>query len=220
MRAADVGVFLATVVGRRSSAEIWYAQISERGHDVARIASDCLSREEQSRVAAYRSREAAERYVLTRALVRLVLSERLQAAPADLRLGRTDAGKPTVHGLHFNLSHSGDLIVLAINERQDVGVDVERRRLVERVDALVHRWLTAEERSDLAKEIADGVEQSESFLRVWSRKEARLKALGVGISGAQTARAHDVECVTLEPHFEKLRPSRDANGYVGALAFA
>jgi 4'-phosphopantetheinyl transferase len=220
MRAADVGVYLARVGGRRSSADIWYAQIGDRGDDVTRITRDCLSGEEQFRAAAFRSREASERYVLTRALVRMVLSERLKAAPGDLQLGRTDAGKPTIHGVHFNLSHSGDLIMLALNEQQDVGVDVERRRAVPRVDALVRRWLTAEERADLEEEMIGGVERSESFLRVWSRKEARLKALGVGIAGAHAARAHEIECITLEPYFAQLPPSRDADGYVGALAFA
>jgi 4'-phosphopantetheinyl transferase len=220
MRAADVAVFLTRVAGRRSSADIWYAQLGNHGDEVGSIARDCLSLDEQARVGQYRSREVAERYVMSRAMVRMVLSERLKAAPADLRLGRTDAGKPTIQGLHFNLSHSGDLIVLAVNERQDVGVDIERRRDVKRVDALVRRWLTVAEREDLEREMARGVERSESFLRVWSQKEARLKAIGVGIAGAQTARVQEIECVTLEPYFSQLPASRDANGYVGAIAFA
>jgi 4'-phosphopantetheinyl transferase len=220
MRAGDIAVFLTRVAGRRSSADIWYTRIGDHGDDVGSIARGCLSLEEQARAEQYRSREAAERYVMTRALVRMVLSERLKAVPAELRLGRTDAGKPTIQGLHFNLSHSGDLILLAVDEDQDIGVDIERRRPLERVDALVRRWLTAAERHDLEKEMARGVERSESFLRVWSQKEARLKALGVGIAGAQSARVQEIECMTLEPYFSQFPSSRDANGYVGAIAFA
>jgi phosphopantetheinyl transferase len=63
----------------------------------------------------------------------MVLSERLKAAPADLRLGRTDAGKPTIQGLHFNVSHSGDLILLGARTLEGLNLRVEPRekRLVD-----------------------------------------------------------------------------------------
>jgi 4'-phosphopantetheinyl transferase len=202
-------------------ADVWFAWVGDHARDVDRFSRDYLSREERSRLDAYRSREAAERYVVTRSLVRLVLSDRLGMSARDIRVSRTDTGKPVIaEGIHFNVSHSGDLILLALSEQRDVGVDVERRRQVERVDALVQRWLTAAEREELDRLARDGADASDAFLRIWSLKEARLKALGVGISGAAGAELHKVDVLSLDALLDSVIGGRDDRGYVGALAFA
>jgi len=219
MRASDVGGRLGSVAGRSAKAELWYARVGDHASQVDQLRDDCLSSEEQQRYSRYRSRDAAERYVVTRSLVRLALSERLDVDPRALALGRTEMGKPTVRGLHFNLSHSGELIVLAICDDRDVGVDIERRRRVERVEALEARWLTAAERSSLDAARNSGADSSDAFLRIWSMKEARLKALGVGISGATSGIAEDLEAISLDETLARIPPSQDKQGYVGALAF-
>lgn len=168
----------------------------------------------------YRSRDAAERYVVTRSLVRTVLSGRLGVAPRDVRVSRTDTGKPVVaEGIHFNVSHSGDLIVLALSEARPIGVDVERRRPVERVDALTLRWLSEGERADLGRLVQAGASPSDAFLRVWSLKEAKLKALGVGIVGAAGAPLETIDARPLDGLLAALA-NRGGDGYVGAVAFA
>jgi 4'-phosphopantetheinyl transferase len=158
---------------------------------------------------------------VTRSLVRVVLSGLLGTPARDVPVSRTDTGKPVIAGgIHFNVSHSGDLILLALSEQRDVGVDLERRRRVERVEALIERWLSAAERTQLQRLSDDGVDPSDAFLRVWSAKEARLKALGVGISGAASAEAREVDLVSLDALLATIESERDALGYVGALAFA
>lgn len=180
-----------------------------------------LSAEERERLPEYRVREAAERYVVTRSLVRLVLSEHLGLPARDVRVSRTDTGKPVVaDGVHFNVTHSGDLILLAVSEARAVGIDVERRREVNRVSALTQRWLTESERADLGALNAAGMTESDSFLRIWSLKEARLKALGVGISGAPRANLDRVDVHPLDDLLETLAGKSGDSGYVGALAFA
>lgn len=202
-------------------ADVWFAWVGDHARDVDRFSRDYLSGEERSRLDAYRSREAAERYVVTRSLVRVVLSDRLGMSARDIRVSRTDTGKPVIaEGIHFNVSHSGDLILLALSEQRDVGVDVERRRPVQRVDALVERWLTATEREDLERLARDGADASDAFLRIWSLKEARLKALGVGISGATRAELHKVDVLPLDALLDSVVSDRDEQGYVGGLAFA
>jgi 4'-phosphopantetheinyl transferase len=187
---------------------------------VDRFSRDCLSEEERARLTQYRSRDAAERYVVTRSLVRTVLSDRLGIAARELRVSRTDMGKPVVAaGVHFNVSHSGDLILLALSDQRAVGVDVERKREVQRVQAMVKRWLTARERADLDRLVQRGATPSDAFLRVWSLKEAGLKALGVGISGSAGAPIHTIDAQPLDALLDPL--SRDDDeGYVGAVAFA
>ena len=218
MRSA-VGAYVGTARSAHASADLWAARVGEHVGDVETYGRLLLSPDEQRRLAAYRSRESAERYVVTRALVRVVLGARLGVDPCDVVISHTDRGKPVLaESLQFNVSHSGDLILLAVSADRAVGVDVERRRDVERVQALVARWLTPDERDQVARIAESGLAVSEAFLRVWSLKEARLKALGVGIAGAAGARLDQVDAVPLDEVLEPL--ASDDVAFVGAVAFA
>lgn len=188
--------------------------------DVEHFSQRYLSDAECQRLDAYRSKAAAERYVVTRSLVRIVLGAHVGADPRDVRVSHTGTGKPVADGVHFNVSHSGDLILLAVSDERAVGVDVERRRAVPKVEALVNRWLTADERADLDRIKGSGAEESDAFLRVWSLKEARLKALGVGIAGAAGAALQSVDALPLDHLLDSLAQRPGERGYVGALAFA
>ena len=157
---------------------------------------------------------------MTRSLVRVVLGDRLGVPARELRVSRTDTGKPIVaEGVHFNVSHSGDLILVALSARRAIGVDVERRREVERVAAMTKRWLDDRERKEMDRLVAAGASPSDAFLRLWSLKEARLKALGVGISGASGAELHRVRAEPLDALLAELKHER-GEAYVGAVAFA
>jgi 4'-phosphopantetheinyl transferase len=206
--------------GGDSVAELWFAWVGDHARNVDRFSRECLSLDERERLSVYRTRELAERYVVTRSLVRIVLSDRLGVAARDLRVSRTDTGKPVVTGgVHFNVSHSGDLILLALSESRDVGVDVERRREVERVRSLKRRWLSRAERDQMDRLVAAGASESDAFLRLWSLKEARLKALGVGISGAAGVVLDAIEVKPLDQLLGAITSQR-SESYVGAVAFA
>jgi 4'-phosphopantetheinyl transferase len=199
---------------------VWFAWVGDHARDVDRFSRECLSAEERDRLVVYRTRDLAERYVVTRSLVRIVLADRLGVAPGELRVSRTDTGKPVVSGgVHFNVSHSGDLILLALSDARAVGIDVERRRTVERVPSLRNRWLTDPERDQMDRLIARGASASDAFLRIWSVKEARLKALGVGISGALGVELETIEAHPLDALLGVVARER-AESYVGAVAFA
>jgi 4'-phosphopantetheinyl transferase len=169
----------------------------------------------------YRNPGSAERYVVTRSLVRLVLGAHLQIAPRDVPVSRTDTGKPVIAGgVHFNVSHSGELVLFGLCEDRPIGVDVERKRDVQRVDLLVNRWLDEVERQQFERLISRGLTASDAFLRVWSLKEARLKALGVGIAGSAGAPLHTVVAHALDELLDDLSVGDREAGYVGAVAFA
>jgi 4'-phosphopantetheinyl transferase len=218
---SDVGACLGSVTASRAVADVWYAWVGDHARDVDRFSREYLSSEEDGRRRQYRSREAAERYVVTRSLVRIVLSERLRIPGREIRVNRTDTGKPVVAGgIHFNVTHSADLILVAVSDARPVGVDIERKRDVARVHALVARWLTDAERNELAQLTNRGASSSDAFLRIWSLKEARLKALGVGISGAAGALLHTVDARPLDDLLESLPGRPREQHYVGAIAFA
>lgn len=218
---STLGACLGTIGTKNASADVWFAWSGSHLDDVPRLSRTLLSREERERLARYRSRETAERYVVTRSLVRVVLSERLGRPPAEIEVSRTQTGKPVITDqVHFNVSHSGDLILMAVSSQRPVGVDVERRRHVPRVGALEQRWLTETERRDFTTLRGLGVDESDAFLRVWSLKEARLKALGVGISGASAAPVSSVQALPLDELLSSLSADGDDVPYVGAIAFA
>jgi len=200
---------------------LWFAWVGDHAREVERFSRDYLSVEESSRLPQYRSRAAAERYVVTRSLVRIVLSAQLGIAPREIPVSRTDMGKPVVaEGVHFNVSHSGDLILLALCAERAVGVDVERKRDVGKVQSLTARWLTDGERGSFDRLRSLGATESEAFLRIWSLKEARLKALGVGISGVLGAEQRSVDAIPLDSLLDSLAGEHVGQGYVGAVAFA
>lgn len=112
--------------------------------------------------------------------LRRLLGQALQRAPADLVIERAALGKPrlAMAACEFNLSHCGDTAAVAIGARP-LGVDIERLRAVDDLDALAERCFTPGERRELG---AAGERRAESFLQGWTRKEACLKAVGCGLS--------------------------------------
>ncbi|MFE6223076.1 4'-phosphopantetheinyl transferase family protein [Streptomyces sp. NPDC057854] len=127
------------------------------------------------------------RYGVAHIALRRLLAPRLGVAPADVAYRREPCpgcaglhGRPAVDGPpgapHFSLSHSGDVVLIGIAART-VGVDVEtfpQATTVREVTPALHPRERAE--------IADAGHAPEAFARVWSRKEAYLKGLGIGMA--------------------------------------
>lgn len=123
-----------------------------------------------------------QEYLLSRGLLRRLLAERLLCRPDALQFCSNPHGKPALSDgrWQFNLSHSGDWLVLALCREGPLGVDIEmglRRRpilpLAERFYAPgEYLWLRT----------LPVQEQDSAFYRLWSRKEAVLKAHGAGIA--------------------------------------
>ncbi len=147
-----------------------------------------LSEDERVRADRFSMPEGRRRFVVGRAMLRRLLAERLGIGAAAIRLAEGAHGKPhlvadtncTKLALEFNLSHTGDLALIAIGPTE-VGVDVES--LHRRVDtmAVVRRFFSETERGGFEAR-PDGNERDQLFFRVWTRKEALVKAVGRGLS--------------------------------------
>lgn len=111
-----------------------------------------------------------------------VLARYLGVDPHSLVLDRTPLGKPKLPGspLRFSLAHSGDVALVAVARERDVGVDVERLRPDADRWAMVRHVLTSRERREL--ETVAPANRAQTFLSMWTRKEAVLKAAGVGLA--------------------------------------
>ena len=139
------------------------------------------------RAARFRSDEHAHQFLVTRALQRSVLScYAPEIAPAEWRFEAGERGKPelapefTGFGLRFNVSHSALLVAMAVTRAGRVGVDVECLTARAAPLALATRYFTAGEARHLAGFPA--TEQQRHFYRLWTLKEAWLKATGAGVA--------------------------------------
>jgi len=142
-----------------------------------------LDESERARAARLIRPSDGYRFVQAHARMRRILGG-LLGVPADgLRFAVGDRGKPLLPAhphLHFNLSHSGSLMALAVTEVGPVGVDVERVDTSHRLDDLVDRYFAPAEGAAflaLPQERRPG-----AFFEIWTRKEAFIKVTGEGLS--------------------------------------
>lgn len=155
-----------------------------------------LAPAEVQRWEALRLPEDRERFLRGRGALRRLLGVWRDEPPEAVPIGVGAHGKPCcAGGPEFNLSHSGDLILLAVHQQRPVGVDVEQLRpglvwrpIAQRVlppaewQALEVQWPSLETLAGAA-DSAEEAEGAEAFLAAWCRLEARLKAQGLGLAG-------------------------------------
>jgi 4'-phosphopantetheinyl transferase len=123
------------------------------------------------------------RYLSAHVALRGLLGAALEQAPHLLRIEPDEHDKPQLvghAGWQFNLSDSDDWALVGLQQGASLGVDVEVRRTLDDARALAERLYTPAERSAVM-DMPAGPEREAVFLRVWTRKEACLKAVGLGL---------------------------------------
>jgi 4'-phosphopantetheinyl transferase len=148
-----------------------------------------LSDEERNRVARLRFRCHRQEYIAAHALKRVMLCEMIGARPQELSFATEPFGKPflTGRGPHFNLSHCDGLVACASSWDFPVGIDVEsvQRRAPLHV---ARKYFSPDEQAWLSA--LPESERGRGFFRLWTVKEAVVKATGRGL--AQDLRAFEV----------------------------
>ena len=147
--------------------------------------SALLSPEENARVARLAIPTLRERYVLAHGILRETLAAMTGEAPAALRFERGPDGKPALidgRDIAFNLSKSGEGLLIATARGATVGCDLEQLRANSEAKAIAARWFSAGERAALAGLSGDDFDRA--FTTLWVRKEALLKAVGTGLQGS------------------------------------
>jgi 4'-phosphopantetheinyl transferase len=122
-------------------------------------------------------------FIATRGILRCLLSDATGIAAEQIQFAEGLAGKPYLSGRcgpHFNVSHSGSFALIGLSENRPVGVDIERMHFTgDELNVAQSHFSAAEYRALL------GLEQESmlcSFYKIWTCKEAVLKACGAGIS--------------------------------------
>ena len=148
-------------------------------------AMNWLRKEERLRCDNYHFAGPRRQFALTRAALRSILCDKLGCANQQLTFGLSKYGKPfaLVDGMpaaiSFNVSHSGRHGLLAFAPEGRVGVDVEELSDRPDIDALSSAVFSPEELAEVASSSGDA--KTRLFFRLWTMKEALLKALGTGM---------------------------------------
>jgi len=145
--------------------------------------AELLTLEERARAERFRQADDRRRYIVGRGLLRTMLGRRLVRAPESLIFGANPHGKPTLartNGIAFNVSHSGDYVLVALGCASAIGVDVERWRPGLDVVGVGRQVFTPLELACIAD--APDAQKTFRFFRQWTFKEAVAKATGLGLS--------------------------------------
>jgi 4'-phosphopantetheinyl transferase len=144
-----------------------------------------LTLDEVAHASRYHFEEDRRRYIRGRAALRMLLGRYLETPPADIRFQYENNGKPEIalprdsRGLRFSVSDSCGLALIAVGSGSAIGVDIEKvRPLPDFLDIATRFFPAREVQAILA--LSENKRQ-EAFFACWTRKEAYLKATGIGL---------------------------------------
>lgn len=141
-----------------------------------------LSPDEKNKAVSFKTTQLQKKYVVARGSLRYLLGSYLNMPPNSIQFTYNKQGKPTLENqdrIFFNLSHSKDLAMIAFSKIAEVGIDLEHMDFSVDFSSLSKLVMTHEEQAEfqsLAKH-----KQTEIFFTLWTRKEAFVKGLGLGL---------------------------------------
>jgi len=211
---------------------IWSASLEQEAFHLHRLQST-LSADELSRAERFYFPKDREHFVAARGILRAILSLYLDTAPDQLRFCYGARGKPALamtsrqEKLGFNLSHAQGLCLYAVAFGREVGIDLERLRLISDAEQISKQFFSAREHAALLAVPAS--QRHEAFFNCWTRKEAYIKAVGDGLARpldrfevslrpGESAKLLSVEGDAHEVGRWSLRELTPAPGYVAAVA--
>ncbi|XP_039816500.1 4'-phosphopantetheinyl transferase HetI-like isoform X2 [Panicum virgatum] len=180
----------------RREVHVWYL-LPDELNDASQLKMymDLLSPSERKNALSMNTEKLQKGAVLSRALVRTTLSRYCKVDPGSFEFKKNKFGKPEIlwqsddnkmeWPLHFNISHTSSLIACGITMDNLIGIDIEekKRKTAKNILSLARRYFTPSEVDYLAQ-IPDPDAQQKEFIKLWTLKEAYVKALGRGFSGA------------------------------------
>lgn len=168
-----------TLKAKINNVEIFFAETKNFlaiTHDLAKY----LSQEETLTAGRLHFEGDRNTYIICHAVLRLILSARLNMPPGEIVFYRKANEKPEIKGnpVFFNISHTREAFVIAVSELSEIGVDLEKVKTEFNFEPVIRRFFGEGEQ----KYILEKSQKSrERFFLLWTRKESFLKAVGTGI---------------------------------------
>lgn len=140
-----------------------------------------LNLEKRNKIKNFLNKKDKIRGVISELLIKKLVSERLDNKMENIEFYKNEYGKPYIKNhpeLKFNISHSGDFVICAI-DTEPVGIDIEEIRQFE-YKTIVKRYFSIEEFNYINKQEVDS--SLNRFYEIWTLKESYIKCCGKGLS--------------------------------------
>lgn len=217
-----------------NSAHVWAVSLQVSNEILVHL-EELLDGSERQRADRFHFERDRHRFIVGRAALRKILASYLREAPARIPFDYSSRGKPSLggrfaqSGIHFNLAHCENLAVLAVARQPYIGIDLERVRPLDGVLEMAPFFCSARESAQFQS--TPLTRREEAFFRIWTRKEALLKATGKGIGDGLdrvevtflpeepprlVAAPDDLAAFSAQWTLQELTP---APGFIAALAF-
>lgn len=165
---------------------LWKANL-DRDDFLTQTPLKLLSEDERIRAEKFFHRIDHKRFIVSRGLLRTILSRYLDQGPHQILFSYSKYEKPSLglsqgeEILNFNMSHSAGMAIYAVTRNRKIGIDIEQ--LVEDFpcEEIAERFFSPKENNELLK-IEAGIPRKRAFFTCWTRKEAYIKARGEGLS--------------------------------------
>lgn len=158
--------------------DLWQFSVAQESANAYQL----LNAEEKARAERFYFSQHKRRFSMARATLRIILARYLNTRPDRLEFSYNSHGKPKVINssrLQFNLSHTGDLALLAIGKGFPMGVDIEKYSA--RSYEGIAKTLFSEQELEEFMKVPASLKPA-TFFHIWSQKEAFIKACGLGLA--------------------------------------
>jgi 4'-phosphopantetheinyl transferase len=166
--------------------DVWLTSLHDVGGELQCSYLRLLSEAERARWTRYVAPDARIQYLVSRVLVRTILSRYAEVSERAWQFEANRYGRPYVsqprawRGIYFNLSNTTGLVVCAIAKECDIGIDVENVTRTLDVDELAPTVFASKELADFRRSAPE--HRRNRFFSYWTLKEAYIKARGMGLS--------------------------------------
>lgn len=167
-----------------NTVDLWYGEILNENEDEEyQYYWSVLDESEKNQANRFKIDVLHHRYVTVHGRLRNILAQYSDQSPESIILAKTERGKPYLADnpeLSFNLSHSENFMAIAVARNCQIGVDIELYKHRDSLSAIVNKYFAVEETVYWNKQ-PEKLKLRE-FYCFWTRKEAFLKATGLGIA--------------------------------------
>lgn len=159
---------------------IWRMHLKQNSHQIFELAK-LLNSKEQDRAERFKVEKARNNFIVARSALRLLLAKYLHTEPKEIIFEQNSYGKPLLklNPIKFNISHSNDYALFIFAKNYHVGIDVECVRANFDFMTIAQKFFSPLEVIALLNIPQE--QQLRAFFNCWSRKEAFIKGIGMGI---------------------------------------